>query len=216
MSRSQSHRGGQGLTNWPASRKPELYGTSSESSSLSPAADGICDAIVSQEPNPTGIGGLNSASGPPTIARLVMAVVIDAIKRMLVRGFWPHICQEVYKRINPSLADRDSTAAVVGVLRSMLVQAPALHRSPRTIFSRVRSSVCRSWGLARSAKAPAGDDLLERQLSHTEEPTFSAVALAEPFVTREVIRHNRQASDSQAGKLSHLPDYMSAIGTAHM
>src|SRR6185295_3655567 len=71
---------------------------------------------------------------PTTIARLVVAVVVDPIKRLAGRSR-PHVRVEFSKRV-PAPANANSAAAIAAIRRAALAQAPIAHARPALVFSR--------------------------------------------------------------------------------
>ena len=74
------------------------------------------------------IVGLFFAGDPSAIVRFVIAVVVDAIERKAGWPF-PHISEEVAK-IQPSFANRNAAAPVIGVVPMIWVIAPLDHGFP--------------------------------------------------------------------------------------
>jgi hypothetical protein len=72
---------------------------------------------------------------PSTVTRFVIAVVIDAIKRQPWRGT-AHIRKEVFKAIQPSLANHNATTAIVLIRRAIRIEAALSHTMPALVFTR--------------------------------------------------------------------------------
>lgn len=73
-------------------------------------------------------------SRPPAVSRLVVAVVVDAIKRKSGR-FLAHVSQEVLKR-RPAFANRNPSAPVIPERFSEGICASLNHRGPTGIGAR--------------------------------------------------------------------------------
>ncbi len=71
---------------------------------------------------------------PSDIARFVISIVIDSIKRVLRRRSPPNIGQKCRVAVAPFLADCDPTASVVPVIRDGLVIATRAHSRPSAVF----------------------------------------------------------------------------------
>lgn len=71
---------------------------------------------------------------PLAICGFVVSVVIQAFNRMLCRWAWPHIVIKHLKRISPSLADFNSSAAIVMVSAVVFILAATNHVTPDTVF----------------------------------------------------------------------------------
>src|SRR4051812_15268100 len=76
---------------------------------------------------------------PAAVARLVVAVVVDAVERPVRRPL-PHVAEEVLEGI-PALADRDASPAVALVAGGVRGVAAVAHRAPRGV--RPRALACR-------------------------------------------------------------------------
>lgn len=81
------------------------------------------------------IVGLFCRRSPTAVARLVVAVVVNAVERAAFRPL-PHVHQKILKG-QPSFADRDATAAVSFVGRVIFLIASDFHRLPRAIRPRL-------------------------------------------------------------------------------
>ncbi len=79
---------------------------------------------------------------PPTIGRLVVALVVDAIQRMTQTWARPHICVELFKCL-PSLTNCDTTTTIVGVKLIRRTQTSLTHLVERVPFRRA----CQSMGM---------------------------------------------------------------------
>ncbi len=99
-----------------------------------PFAQGAGLSVKRQSPVISTIVSLLRTGRPSTIRRLVVAVRIDAIQRMLRRWTSPHVRQEGIKRLAPWRADGDAAATVQRV--RLLARKPAarFHRSPDTVL----------------------------------------------------------------------------------
>jgi hypothetical protein len=72
---------------------------------------------------------------PPTIARLVPLVVVDAVKGKLWRRL-PHVGEEIFED-QPAVAYCDPSASPISKSFVFRIAASLLHRCPTTIDSRV-------------------------------------------------------------------------------
>lgn len=76
-----------------------------------------------------GVALLFLRGGPPAVARLVVAVVVYAVKRVFRRWSAPHVCEEILKDM-PPLTDFDPTTAITSIPTSFWVAASLAHRGP--------------------------------------------------------------------------------------
>lgn len=74
-------------------------------------------------------------SGPSNIARLIVAVIIDAINRVRWGWLGSNVRQERFERRLPFVAHSDASSAVVRPLVRPWIQASRLNRRPSDIFS---------------------------------------------------------------------------------
>jgi|GEM_PF-6768896 len=74
------------------------------------------------------------ARRPTAISRLVVAVVVDTLDRMLRRGARPHVSEEFRKILSPTVGHGDPSATVAMVIRVMLFVATTLGVEPRLIL----------------------------------------------------------------------------------
>ncbi len=71
---------------------------------------------------------------PATVLRAISEIVVDPLDRMLIARSISDISQECGETISPSLADRYSTPAVVGIMLRLWIEAALSHSSPRIVF----------------------------------------------------------------------------------
>lgn len=77
----------------------------------------------------TSVEVLFLSCGPATVRRLVIPIWIDAIQGLRLRPF-AHICEKVSVRFPPAIADRNTTAPVIAILRAFWVVAAGQHGHP--------------------------------------------------------------------------------------
>lgn len=78
-------------------------------------------------------------SRPAAILGRVRTVIVDAIKRMGCGWARTHIGEEIWERIAPAFANRDSSPPIPLVAGGAWIQAALLHRKPRMVFGALRS-----------------------------------------------------------------------------
>src|SRR5581483_4016810 len=80
---------------------------------------------------------------PAAVARLVVAVVVDALNRHAFGAFWTrtHVVRKIFKTGIPSLTNLDAAAAVVSVAPVLRVAASGPHLSPNVVDRRSISSM---------------------------------------------------------------------------
>lgn len=99
---------------------------------------------------------------PPAIARRVVAVVVDAIQRVVAVGARPHVGVERLKGRAPSFTNLYASSAIARELPHVWVEAPPLHSGPYSILRclglpvrLVSSTLFRAKAAARQYRASA-------------------------------------------------------------
>lgn len=83
---------------------------------------------------PARVRGLFGARSPSAVVRFVIAIVVDAINRVMDRRTRPHISEEQSK-IAPSFTDGNSSTSPFRILGMSLVQATLTHGQPRRVLN---------------------------------------------------------------------------------
>lgn len=127
----------------------------------------------------TSIMNLLSPRRPATIARAIVAVIVDAVQGVVL---WAsaHIFQEGREVAAPRLIDGNASATVVSVAPPVSAVTAALHRRPCSIFPTVlrvltmrpSSSAGHFAAHASAARGMAGPQVVSRD--QTERPTRAA------------------------------------------
>jgi len=148
---------------------------------------------------------LRGAIRPSAIARLVVAVVVDAVNFGVRERTLPHIGQELSKRIMPCIANVDAAPSIVLVVFVVLFAAPRPHEAPYAILRRPGHAVCSvdvAGGLQFQASATAGVAFAKRPSGYGS--CFAAIANALPecftIVVAPNTTHDREASESLTGQ----------------
>lgn len=152
------------------------------------------------------VGGLLSFGSPSAIIGLVVTVIVFAVNGMLLAGPRPHIGIEVLERRQPAVANADSTPAVIGKARILLVEAPYFHICPCLIFRKPTHSVrCEIAGVDFFRQASATQALSHSQGIAANSSLCPAFAATEPS-QRAVLgltgeANNRPAVKFESGKV---------------
>lgn len=202
---------GQGSTEIPSACDATAQGLRVHADSLRPANGGVSDPVAGQTQRGARIGNLLAARCPTAVARLVRAIVIDPIDRMLGARLRPHVRKERGETVAPSLADCDPAPAVVRILRRVRVQAAALHRSPRSVLrrqrARVRQVVCGSC----SSVTTAGDGSAGPQNRSRLHRCVPAVASTHPLLPQRVVAFNGERTESLADDVASSSPHLLII-----
>ncbi len=121
-------------------------------------------------------------SRPTRVPRLVMPVIVRiAVNAMACRRSWPHVCQKVFKGIEPTLTDSNTPAAVVFISDILRIIASLFNGLPRRVLaanlSDAAMSMCRQIIPAQAATRAYG---AFSQAARSNEGNFAAVTLANP------------------------------------
>lgn len=91
--------------------------------------------------------------GPSTVVRLVVAVVVDTIKRIPFRSF-SHVLIKIFKRFKPAFANLNSTPSIVLVITVSWICTALFHASPNLILANMVQSVLCYFQKVETATAP--------------------------------------------------------------
>lgn len=108
------------------------YGVRLEAGNLREQSHRVRDPLDGHEPAIPSISLLSGHAGPAAVVRLVIAVVIDAVKR--IPGWArPHVLRKGWKTLPPSIAYGNPASAVVPVLGVGLEVATPTHIAPDAV-----------------------------------------------------------------------------------
>lgn len=85
---------------------------------------------------PAGVIRLLPTRGPSAIGWLVVAVIVDAIQRVIRRRSLTHVEQECRVGLLPSLAHRNASASIVWPRRNLWIEAAADDVAPDSVLRR--------------------------------------------------------------------------------
>lgn len=114
---------------------PQSGGTNTEAArplGVSPRLAPECVAVGGSH-----VVRLGDSRGPSTIARFVIPIGVDAIKRVPSAGPFADIGQEVREGVAPPITDGDPATAVVAVVETLRVEAPVFHVGPSAVLGRL-------------------------------------------------------------------------------
>src|SRR5690606_30103385 len=155
------------------------------------------------------VAGLHIRCCPATVARLVVAVVVDPVNGMKPGRPRPHIPVEVREVLAPSVTDLDAATAVVGVGPDVGVAATGLHANPDTILGH-REPCLAVDQFTLDAHLPTNVDLLE--LAHAAlAPSRTWADTSMSFVRVNASRLSRCASSSLEAAATRAGQYSTPI-----
>jgi hypothetical protein len=152
------------------------------------------------------ICGLLFSRRPFAIGRLVIAIVVYALKRQPFRPE-AHIFEEVFES-EPSFAHRNPSTAVIRIFGSSRIQAPSFHRTPNTVLRYIfpvlrKAMFCFPFGCEFSIQAAAAFGETTTQVSPHGDFFFPAIALAYPIGVLSAARresHGYQTPEASSNK----------------
>lgn len=112
-----------------------------DSSACSPFGDCERVAIERQFRVSPCITGLHALGSPTTIPRRVWPIVVDTVKRVTTRWFWPHVAVKGREILPPFVAHPYASLAVVCVPLRLPVVASVSRRLPDCVFRGCREAV---------------------------------------------------------------------------
>ena len=139
---------------WQPSIEPGIQRFRWHSELLGPLLDGQCFAVVGDAAVSPRVARLNIGRHPTTVARFIVTVVVNSVKRVVEAWPWADIFQKGHKGITPTLADFYAASAVKVIARSGGIGASLDHVRPNGILRRVGFTMM-LFGLRPVAEATA-------------------------------------------------------------
>lgn len=150
------------------------------------------------------VSGLLFLSGPPAVARLVVAVVVFSLQSVTRGWSFPHTSKEAFKRA-PLIAYRDSTSPVTGKIGAFLVEASLPHANPNCVLWPFTFSVGgKTLHLEFSSKASTTFSLSSTKPCSRFYAGFPAITLTKPARTIAyvlVLSKNPKATKTLSDKI---------------
>ena len=154
------------------------------------------------------VAGLLTASGPPDVSWLVVAVVVDPVDGVLRSRSSANIFKKGFVAGAPTITDRDSAGTVPPVAVVSMVFATLDHVTPSIIF--LRETEHSAFAVLQPntlSSASTTYRMATAKLLNDYDGLRSTVALTEPSVTLAICRETAdscQAAESLAGQVEHL------------
>ena len=156
-----------------------------------PLHDGQCLSVVGEEVVDGAVVHLNKACRPSAVFRAVVPIIIDAVKRMIIRWSRPHVVVERLKTLAPPVTYRYTPGAVPRPHLAALLVAPLQHGMVDKILGgfpdKPRVTVLDA---TVGIPTPAGFCLTDFQVMRVNHGGFSALALAKELHLFGFIRGN--------------------------
>lgn len=147
------------------------------------------------------IAGLFEFRGPAAVIRLVVAVVVDAVKRVGASWACSHVSIEVGETVPPALANNDAAPAIAGVIGRVGVVATLDHGGPRAVlacFGFAMRGIGR--GCHFTIETPATACVTARQIACQNNRGVAAITTAPPRAATQIGDSN-QATEALVGNV---------------
>lgn len=128
----------------PSSVQATVDAAGRDSKNLGPLGDARCLALKRNHSRRSAVANLRLTACPSNVARLIPAIIVDAVEFVKLRRTLANVCEEVRKGMEPPIADCDSAIHVAPSVQSARVVASPLHRTPRAVRGGAVHSVCTS------------------------------------------------------------------------
>lgn len=158
----------------PSTAQSSLNGFSFDAKLDRPISDTLRFSAIGYQASSPGVALLLSDCCPSAIAGLVVATIVNSLKRVLWTWPRPHVRKECFKRF-PFIADGNSSAAIAIIFLVRYVLTAFFHVFPSRVFRGVALSV--NSGLATRAALTFACT----QFSAIDSRNFSAFATAVPI-----------------------------------
>src|ERR1700743_3710434 len=119
---------------------------------------------------------------PATVRRLVIAIIVDAVNRMLIRRPRSHIAIESLEACSPAFADADSAPSVMSKHAALWICAALDHFRPNSVLGQPRQAMTLIRTLALMASARGGRPAQKQTRRH--DPRAATATFANPGETR--------------------------------
>lgn len=180
ISATFSHRHGQCFDVTPTSLQPVGDCPLFEAEKVRPLRQGLRLAVVSDEHVASSIIGLLFSRGPSAIAWLVMALIVDALDRVIFGRTMANVFHE-QRYIQPSTANSNSDHPVGCKVWMVRLRAAANHLRPAWVSECLRQAVrAMSFNCAINKEASTTLGVSRRKRAGNHDNFLSAIAAAEP------------------------------------
>lgn len=114
---------------------------------------------------------------PSTISWLIVAVVVYAVERMLIRRGMPHILKKIQK-VHPAVTHFNAAPAIVRIPLEIRIQAASFHGRPNAMYAGVRQAM--RFVMSFTLQATAALSMSITQLRHGYFGYRSTLAFTPP------------------------------------
>ena len=195
-------RGGDFGERLPSSQS-QLDGVAAASPDCRPFCDRAFTAVHGESSGRPEIVGLLAGRRPSAVPGLVVARVVNSIKRA-ARRLRPHVGKELFERFFPFSTNGNASTAPQVESRAALIQAPILHARPRLVLGRVAHAMRFPLrNLLFAMEASAGGGLARGEPCRRHLGRSAAIAEAGPASLRLPARFDSRVgllNDYETGK----------------
>jgi hypothetical protein len=190
--RPDARRALDGVGDRPAALDTPVDSAHVRAKSLAQFGNGRAHPAVLFDPIRPLVACLRGRSNPAAVSRLIATIDIDAVDRVPRRRTWPHVSQESFKALQPSVTHTNAATTVIGKAFVVGIAATSLHPHPGSVFGAAPHAV-RSSARARRlpAKASAGLRATEHEAPFHDDKALAAVAADCPRTRRPPIHGRR-------------------------
>lgn len=205
---------GKHLVQWPSTLATSTNGDGWNSETPAPIGDRQRASLPRQQLRATTVVLLLAHGGPADIARLIVAVVVNAIDGMQGGRTRSDVFQKARERLQPIGANANASAAVIGIAWIVGIATTIFHADPRQVLRSAAQAVCQVGCQQSLQLAPARTWLttLERGVLRLEfPPAVTATARIAATVSGGHWTENSQCANATADRqvdlrASHAPD----------
>jgi hypothetical protein len=154
-------------------------GTVAYASAFGPLNKRLRDAVVGVKVRLPAVADLGAVLDPTAIARLIVAVIVDPVNRVLGTGAFSHVGAERLERVTPAVTHLDATTAIIREVVGLRIGAAINHLAPNPVFGCCGQSVPALIGAGATAvlairQVVRANDFGAPAASATTEPSRSA------------------------------------------
>lgn len=175
-----------------------------DADSLPPSRQCMRFVIVGHKFIAPSIASLLFWGSPTTISRFIISIFVwVAIQCVNIARRFAHIGQEVFKRVQPSIANSYSTTAVIVIIAVTRVKTSFFHAAPRFVYSRFVVAMSDSFPVKAAARFCAFS--WSGQLKHVHASYLSAIAETKPDNSRAALTQHSEAKQLVESLSGYVP-----------
>lgn len=169
----------------PAHPNPSPDSLRVNTSGFCPVGSDHCFAVALNDNITSRVRVLLYVSRPPTVSRLIVAIVVDAVDGMKRAWLRPHVGKKVLKRLKPSLAYANASVEIISLVPFVfsILRTPIQHAAPCGVFCLPTHAVfCASNGVDFASEAPTRLGVSTAKIPSSNHDGAAAIARTSPCV----------------------------------